>query len=93
VDLFLGERDQGGLFLGSGVPGTDVNGNPNGFNVEVSIPNLGRGLDFAAYAIGNNGQETAITFPVFVGTQVVNRNIVATPTPVPTTETMTSTCR
>jgi hypothetical protein len=90
VDLFLGERDQGGLFLGSGVPGTG--GSANAFNVEVSIPNLGRGLDFAAYAIGNNGQETAITFPVFVGTQTVNRNIVATPTPVPTTETITSTC-
>jgi hypothetical protein len=92
VDLFLGARDQGGLFLGSGLPGTGPNDNPNAFNVEVTIPNLGRGLDFAAYAIGNNGQETAITFPVFVGTQTVNRNIVATPTPVPTTETLTSTC-
>jgi hypothetical protein len=92
VDLFLGERDQGGLYLGSGVPGTGANGNPNAFNVEVTIPNLGRGLDFAAYAVGNNGQETAITFPVFVGSQLVNRNIVATPTPVPTTETTTSTC-
>jgi hypothetical protein len=90
VDLFLGERDQGGLYLGTGVPGTG--NSADAFNVEVNIPNLGRGLDFAAYAIGANGQETAITFPVFVGNQTVNRNIVATPTPVPTTETVTSTC-
>jgi len=90
VDLFLGERDQGGLYLGSGVPGT---GNAaNAFNVEVSIPNLGRGLDFAAYAVGNNGQETTITFPIFVGTQTVNRNLLVTPTPVPSAPVVTSTC-
>jgi len=90
VDLFLGERDQGGLYLASGVPGTG--NSANAFNVEVSIPNLGRGLDFAAYAVGNNGQETTVTFPIFVGTQTVNRNLLITPTPVPAAPVVTSTC-
>lgn len=91
VDLFLGERDQGGMFLGSAVPGA-VGTNPNAFSVEVTVPNLGKGLDFAAYAIGTNGQETTITFPVFVGSQPANSAGAATPTPIPTTQTVTSTC-
>jgi hypothetical protein len=90
VDLFLGQRDQGGMFLGSATPGTGAS--PDAFNIEVTVPNLQRGVDFAAYAIGDNGQQTAVTFPVFVGTQTVNRTSVATPTPVPTAETTTSTC-
>ncbi|MBV9899114.1 MAG: hypothetical protein JO020_33575 [Chloroflexi bacterium] len=92
VDLFLGERDQGGTFLGSGIPGTGAGGNPDAFNVEVTIPNLGRGVDFAAYAIGANGQEQAVTFPVFVGSEPVMRSGAPTPTPIPATESITSTC-
>jgi hypothetical protein len=46
VDLFLGARDAGGTFLGSAVPGTGMAGNPEAFNVEVTVPNLGRGVDF-----------------------------------------------
>jgi hypothetical protein len=93
VDLFLGERDQGGMFLGSGVPGTGPGGNPDAFSVEVTVPNLGgKDLDFAAYAIGNNGQQTAVTFPVVVGTQPVNTTGAVTPTPTPTGETITTTC-
>jgi hypothetical protein len=93
VDLFLGERDQGGLFLGSALPGTGAGGNPEAFNIEVSIPDLGRGVDFAAYAIGLNGQETVITFPVFVAPEPTRSTQAgATATPIPTTETVTSTC-
>jgi hypothetical protein len=91
VDLFLGERDAGGTILGSAVPGS-AGGNPDEFSVEVQVPNsLNRGVDFAAYAISSvTGQETAISFPIFVGTPTSNG--VATPTPVPTTMTVTSTC-
>jgi hypothetical protein len=92
VDLFLGARDQGGTFLGSAVPGSAPGGNPNAWSVLVTIPNLSRGLDFAAYAIANNGQETTITFPVFVGTVPAVTSGAATPTPIPQTQTMTSTC-
>jgi hypothetical protein len=93
VDLFLGERDSGGLFLGSGVPGSAAGGNPDAFSVEVQVPNLGRGVDFAAYAIGANGQEQVVTFPVFVGTQPMMNSGAPTPTPIPVTQTVTSTCK
>ena len=89
VDLFLGERDQGGTILGSATPGES--GNPRAFSLEVQVPKLNRGVDFAAYAISAvTGQETAVTFPVFVGAPTTTG--AATPTPVPTTETVISTC-
>jgi hypothetical protein len=93
VDLFLGERDQGGTFLGSGIPGTAPGGNPDAFSVQVTVPNLERGLDFAAYAIGVNGQEQVTTFPVFVGAEPTRTAVGPTPTPVPQTITVTSTCK
>jgi hypothetical protein len=93
VDLFLGARDDGGSFLGSGVPGTGMAGNPDAFNVEVTVPNLGRGVDFAAYAIGANGQEQVTTFPVFVGAEPTRGPATGpTPTPIPATQIVTSTC-
>jgi hypothetical protein len=91
VDLFLGERDQGGLFLGSAMPGSGTAG-PDSWSLEVTVPNLGRGVDFAAYAIGTNGQETATTFPVFVGAVPTRSSVGATPTPIPTTSNTTTTC-
>lgn len=91
VDLFLGDRDSGGTILGTAVPG-DGTTNPTFFTVKVTIPNLGRGIDFAAYAISAiTGQETAVTFPVFVGAPPT-RTSSATPTPIPTTLTTTTTC-
>lgn len=91
VDLFLGARDEGGMFLGSGVPGTG--GNADTFSVEVQVPNLSRGVDFSAYAIGDNGQEQVVSFPVFVGTPPAMTGGAPTPTPVPAMETVTSTCK
>jgi hypothetical protein len=94
VDLFLGRRDEGGTFLGSGIPGTGAGGDPTAFSVTVTVPNLGRGVDFAAYAIGTNGQEQATIFPVFVGAVPTRApSSLATPTPVPTSVTIVSTCR
>ena len=92
VDLFLGERDNGGTFLGSAVPGTGATGDPRAFSLEVTIPTENRGLDFAAYAVSaTSGQETTVTFPVFVGVPPA-KNPAATPTPIPLIETVTSTC-
>jgi hypothetical protein len=93
VDLFLGERDTGGLFIGSATTGTSAGGDPHGFTIKVSIPSgINRGLDFAAYAVSAlTGQETTVTFPVFVGV-IPAKNPAATPTPIPTTETVTNTC-
>ena len=93
VDLFLGSRDAGGTFLGSGIPGTGPGSSPAAFTVQVTVPDLGRGADFAAYAIGDNGQETTLTFPVFVGNTPVNNSGLSTPTPIAQTQTQTSTCR
>jgi hypothetical protein len=60
--------------------------------VEVQVPNINRGLDFAAYAISSvTGQETVVTFPVLVGSPPA-KNPVATPTPIPSVETVTTTC-
>jgi hypothetical protein len=91
VDLFIGARDQGGTFLGSGTPGTGTAG-PTSWSVEVTVPNLGRGSNFVAYAIGTNGQETSISFPVFVGAEPTRGPTAPTPTPVPQTQSVVSTC-
>jgi hypothetical protein len=91
VDLFLGPRDQGGTFLGSGLPGSGQAG-PNSWSVTVTIPDWGRGGSFNAYAIGANGQESSIGFPVFVGTVPARNPVGATPTPIPQNVTTASTC-
>ena len=76
VDLFLGDRDQGGLFLGSAVPGQDVMdgltaGSPSAlqsFQVKVLIPTtLNGGMDLRAYAIsGLTGKETVVSTPIYL---------------------------
>jgi len=90
VDFFLGARDEGGTPLGSVVPGNVTGGDAKAFSLEVQVPDINRGVDFAAYAVSASGQETVVTFPVFVGTPA--KDSAATPTPIPTTETVTSTC-
>jgi len=87
VDLFLGQRDTGGLFLGSAVP------SGQSFSVKASVPNSSNGgRDFVAYAYSASGQQTSVSVPIFVG---------AAPTPTPTgtsarpvalSETVSSTC-
>jgi len=63
VDLFLGSRDNGGLFIGSTVPvGKE-------FQVTADVPNSENGgRDFVAYAYAmGSGQETSVSVPVFIG--------------------------
>jgi hypothetical protein len=91
VDLFLGPRDQGGTFLGSGVPGTGQAG-PTSWSALVTVPDWGRSSTFAAYAIGANGSESTIQFPVFVGAVPPRSGVGATPTPIPQTVTTASSC-
>ena len=67
IDFFLGEREAGGLFLGSAIPGSAAP-NPNAFTVELQIPKPSHAIDFVAYAIsGVTNQQTTVTVPVFVG--------------------------
>src|ERR1051326_300825 len=84
VDLFLGERDQGGIFLGSAVPGNAAGEDPRAWSIEVTVPsNFNRSVDFVAYAQSSvSAAETTVTFPVFVGTEPKPAGVV-TPTPVP----------
>jgi hypothetical protein len=84
VAFFLGDRDTGGVFLGSAVPdqSAELNATPGsllataGFATKVSVPSQIRGSStFFAYARNSiTGQETVTSVPVFVG---------AGPTPTP----------
>lgn len=76
VDVFLGARDQGGLFLGSAVPGVNtMSGITPGslaaqvsFQLTVSIPSsMTGGQDLVTYAYSASGAETVISTPVYVG--------------------------
>ena len=76
VDLFLGDRDQGGLYLGSAVPGEDVMAGltpgsqaaMQSFQVKVLIPtNLTGGMDLRAYAHSAlTGKETVVSTPIYL---------------------------
>jgi hypothetical protein len=72
VQVFLGDRDFGGMMLGSAVP---ANGT---FMLTVKIPTtVAGGHDFVVYAMAGNGQETRVAVPVYIGAP-------PTPTPRPT---------
>src|SRR6185312_1190102 len=76
VDMFLGDRDSGGAFLGTAIPGSATSG-ANTWQASLTIPGNGSGgRNFVAYAISSvSGQETSMSVPVFIG---------AAPTPTPT---------
>ena len=103
VDLFLGHRDAGGLFLGSAVPGQSASSFTPGsllamtsFSITTTLPSSSNGEhDFVAYASSSaNGQETSVSVPVFIGAPPVptphsaGNTSVAT---IPLTSTTTST--
>jgi hypothetical protein len=70
VELFVGDRDAGGMHLGTIVPTNGI------FSTKVTIPEtVSGGLDFCAYARSSaTGQESEVEVPIFVG---------AAPTPTP----------
>jgi hypothetical protein len=88
VDLFLGNRELGGVFLGSAVPGQDVIKNvtpgtrlaETGFQTTVTLPtNVMGGTDLVAYAYSSvTGRVISVRLPVYVG---------VAPTPTPVSET------
>jgi hypothetical protein len=97
VDLFLGQRDSGGVFLGSALPAANAGSTSRTFSIKASVPNSANGArDFVAYAIsGVDGQQTSVTVPVFVGAAPTPTPIVAgstAPLPVALTATTASTC-
>ncbi len=76
VDLFLGSRDAGGIFLGSAVPGEDMMqgvtpGSALGqsaFQLKVTVPSTPNGSQaIHAYAYSSvTGRETELSMPVFL---------------------------
>jgi hypothetical protein len=98
VDLFLGNRDDGGLFLGTGVPGEAATGFTPGsvlattsFAITTTVPNIADGgRDFVAYAYSPSGQETSVSVPIFVGAPPVSTPQTSTSAaPVPMVSTTT----
>jgi hypothetical protein len=80
VDLFLGHRESGGIFLGSAVPGqndsTFAIGSQlalTGFTITTTLPSSANGAqDFVAYAYSaTDGQETSQSVPITIGVQPV----------------------
>jgi hypothetical protein len=90
VDLFLGDRDQGGLYLGSAVPGEDAMEGllpgsaaaEHSFQIKVLMPsNLSGGMDLRAYAYSAlTGNTTVVSTPIYLA---VAPTPMATPAPIP----------
>jgi hypothetical protein len=76
VDIFLGSRDEGGIFLGSAIPGEDIMpgvtpGSALGqsaFQMKVTLPSTPSGSQaIHAYAYSSlTGKTTELSMPVFV---------------------------
>jgi hypothetical protein len=95
VDLFLGPRDSGGIFVASTTPGQGSSSS-RAFEVKGTIPSTAMGgRDFVAYAYSAvDSQVTTVTVPVFVGAAPTPTPSSSTAlTPVPLTETTTSSCQ
>jgi hypothetical protein len=105
VDFFLGNRDEGGVSLGSVAPsGASGALGPGSFAVEVELPDMIGGHDLFAYAYSTvTGQEAVIAVPISVGEDPEAAGVMAedmaapavfvscTPAPTGSTTTPTST--
>jgi hypothetical protein len=90
VDLFLGNRDEGGLYLGTAVPGSDVmvgltpgsTAAEQSFQIEVAMPaNITGGIDLRAYAYSAlTGNTTVLSTPIYLA---ISPTPMATPAPIP----------
>jgi hypothetical protein len=96
VDLFLGNRDTGGLPLGSAVPGSASDANRRAFELTVKLPTTVSGRqDFTAYASSSlSGQAMSVSVPVYLGAAPTPTPHTGSSdaTPVPLVETVLSTC-
>jgi hypothetical protein len=93
VDLFLGNRDAGGAFLGSAIPGSGMGGSKT-WQTTVTIPQSGTGgRNFVAYARSVSGQEARVSVPVFVGAAPTPTPIATDAAPVALASTISTTCQ
>jgi len=86
VDFFLGSRDEGGLNVGSAVPGMTAGPfGPGSFSATVSFPdNNTGGNDLVAYAHSAvTGQQSVISVPISIG-EDTSKAFVTVPTDVQT---------
>jgi len=70
VDFFLGNRDEGGLSVGTAVPGSGPGpfGTFGSFQTTVTLPRITGGNDLVGYAHSSvTGQEFIISIPVAIG--------------------------
>lgn len=68
VDFFLGDRNTGGRFLGSAVPGQTPGSASTSFRATLSLPDLIGGHDLVAYAHSAvRGQEGVVSIPIALG--------------------------
>ncbi len=70
IDFFLGNRDEGGVNVGSTVPASAPGpfGTFGSFSTTVQLPNQTGGNDLFGYAHSSvNGQEAVISIPVAIG--------------------------
>jgi hypothetical protein len=72
VDFFLGNRDEGGISLGSAVPGMTAGPfGPGSFQATVNFADHTGGNDLFAYAHSTvTGQESVISVPIAIGEDV-----------------------
>jgi hypothetical protein len=72
VDFFLDSREEGGVNIGSAVPGTTTGPfGPDSFQTTIELPDMIGGHDLFAYAHSSvNGAESVISVPIALGEDV-----------------------
>jgi hypothetical protein len=95
VDFFLGSRDEGGVFLGSAIPGQLAD--PRAYRTTLDVPKVVRvtsGTTFVAYAYDSASVgETIVSVPVQVGPVPTSTPTTAGQTSEPQIATTTSNCQ
>ena len=69
IDFFLGNRDQGGINVGSAMPGATAGPFGSGsFHTIITLPNISGGADLFGYAHSTvTNQEAIVAVPVAIG--------------------------
>ena len=69
IDFFLDSREEGGVNVGTAVPGmTPGPFGPDSFQTTISLPAMTGGHDLFAYAQSSvNGAESVISLPIAIG--------------------------
>jgi hypothetical protein len=94
IEIFLGDRDSGGVMVGQATPGQGSS-NPRTFQTTITIPHTASGRrDFVVYADSSvNGQQSSESVPVYVGAAPTPTPMTSNaPTPVPLSTDTRSTC-